>query len=71
MGGSFSLPEYQRLPVRQHKAVISTWTHQVQEDQGVSNTVVIFRSLEKLTVRTETSLSWIWTAVVVIEWGWA
>lgn len=33
---------------------------------------VIFRSLEKLTSKsTETSLSWIITALVVVEYGWA
>lgn len=67
MGGSFSLPEYQQIPVQPHKAMIRTWTHQVREDRGVSHSGVIFRSLEKLTVRrTETSLRWICTAVVVI-----
>lgn len=59
MGGSFSLPECQGTPVWLYKAVIGTWTHQAWEDQGVSNTTVIFRSLEKLTVwRTETTLCW-------------
>lgn len=58
-------PEYQGTPVQPHKAVMSTWTHQAQEDPGVSNSGVIFGSLEKLIVRrTETSPSWIWQ-----QWG--
>lgn len=72
MGGSINLPQCQGTPVQPYRAVIGMCTNQAWVEQGVSNTTVIFWSLEKLTVkRIQTSFSWMLTAVVVIESGWA
>ena len=53
MGGSINLPQCQGTPVQPYRAVIGMCTNQAWVEQGVSNTTVIFWSLEKLTVKRE------------------